>query len=93
MSTVTIRAEVDPPPGGTLGMTRPALLFIDGVRIDAESINVSWKQGVPFGDFTLEVNGVPIMIDAPPPPRRYLDGEDAGMVEWTWRNVALEVRG
>lgn len=87
MSTVTIRAEVverpDPFP------LRAPVLIIDGVLLDTSPFHLTADMNLLRGDFMLEVDGVAIMSTSDFPERRYLDGDDAGLVEWIWREVEV----
>jgi hypothetical protein len=47
-----------------------------------------WKTYMPgIRTYTLALGDVPVMQTNDPPERRELDD---GMIEWTWRNVAIE---
>ena len=87
MSTVVIRTEVN---AHDTGPRRPPRLTIDGERVGAQMFHVDFNLGgQPLGTWTLYVDGAPVMATNDQPERRYLDGDDAGMVEWTWRNVEV----
>ena len=109
MSTITIRVESDPPSAGPRREAQlfidgvriftgphPFTMQVDAAPIELspsteDSDGGKWRTYAPGVRRHTLIWGDVLVMDTTDEPERTDIGN--GMVEWTWRNVALEVRG